>query len=74
MTLVSLPEVTAGSDLITVACRAGYEKGLLVAEEYHLLDRPEARECLSTVSRPRRPVAACRDVRVMSACRAIPRI
>ena len=74
MTLVSLPEVTVGSDLITVACRAGYEKGLLVAEEYHLLDRPEARECLSTVFRPRRPVAVCRDVRVMSGCRVIPRM
>jgi hypothetical protein len=32
-----LPDVTAGSDLVTVACRAGHENGLLVAEEYHLL-------------------------------------
>jgi hypothetical protein len=69
-----LAVVTMGSDLVTVACRAGYENGLLVAEEYHLPDRPEARGCLSTVLKLRRPVAACRDVRVMLVCRAIPRM
>lgn len=74
MTLVGLPEVTVGSDLVTMACRAGQENGLLVAEEFHLLDLPEARGCLSTVLRPRRPVAACRGVRVMAACRTIPQM
>jgi hypothetical protein len=71
---LGLPVVTVGSDLVTVACRAGHENGLLVAGEYHLLDLSEARGCLSTVSRPRRPVAVCRDARVTSACRVIPRI
>jgi hypothetical protein len=60
--------------LVTVVCRAGHEKGLLVAEEYHLLDLPEARRCLSTLSRPRRPVAACRDACVAIADRVIPRM
>jgi hypothetical protein len=74
MMLLGFAWVTAGSDLVTVACRAGYENGLLVAEECHLLDLPEARGCLSTLSRPTRPVAACRDTCVTSACRAIPRM
>jgi hypothetical protein len=44
---LSSPEVTAGRGLVTVACRAGYESGLLVDEEYHLLVRPEAQDvCL----------------------------
>lgn len=33
MTFVGLPEVTVGSDVVTVACRVGQENGLLGAEE-----------------------------------------
>jgi hypothetical protein len=35
---LGLPEVTLGSDVVTVVCRAGHRDGLLVVEEYHLLD------------------------------------
>jgi hypothetical protein len=71
MMWLGLLVVTVGSDVVTVACRAGHEDGLLVVEEYHLPDRPEARGCLSTLLRPRRPVAVCRDARVTSVCRAM---
>ena len=33
MMWLGLPVVTEGSDLVTVACRAGRESGLLVLEE-----------------------------------------
>jgi hypothetical protein len=42
MTWLGSPEVTAGSDLVTMACCAGHENGPLVVEEYHLIDLPRS--------------------------------